>query len=247
MHMDVLRRAIELKYDEIQALNIGMYDCIGDADRLVRPLPDLPFEVIRRIFSFLYRIDVLQSYGEGQTTLMRFMADSPMDDGWNDTIRKDIPVLVSDYSPHRIRMLTQHVVGPHPKQLSMLRDKLEINRLVSSPGTEVSILLGTDPPDEGIQNLLTSRKIRWENLFIDSFSHDADYTPEFLNACRTILPQLRRLEISHSVFNAVDHEEATRKAAMLRDLQLVQRNEDDELVPWRLLSEQTRFDSNRAG
>lgn len=240
MHLDVLRRAMELKYDEIEALTIRMHECIGDVNWTLRskPLPDLPFEVIRRIFSFLYPIERLDTNEERQTTLRRFVEDPETSDGWKEVIRRDIPVLFTDVPTHRyfpIREHTHHIVGPHPTLLPVNRG-LEAGegRPDISQGTQVSMLLGAHPPDEHLQSLISSNTFEWHNLFINSSSRDDDFTPDILDNCRSILPNLQRLEVSQNSFTSLTHQEAVDKARRLQRLQLVERGADDSISPWRL-------------
>ncbi len=166
MQADVLRRVMEINQQELKSLAEDRRNHVLQADKLLSipfTLPRLPEEIISNIFSILYFIDN-DGYWEGRT-INRLLKDTATPSKWKETIRRGIPIVVSDTSGDDLDLYLdsiENVVGSLPRLLSA--HELDDSEAFP-PWTSVSVLIHTaDWPSA--EELHAICRVRWNRLFV---------------------------------------------------------------------------------
>jgi len=122
MQVEVFRRAMERKQDELCALVEEETCLITLADDRLAPnaLPTLPTEVIAQIFASLYFIEGPIGNIDANSTLQNFLDDSGTTEDWRHLIQREIPGVITSTGEDdmRVRSMVDEVkelLGPHPR------------------------------------------------------------------------------------------------------------------------------------
>ncbi|KLO15462.1 hypothetical protein SCHPADRAFT_262871 [Schizopora paradoxa] len=175
MQLEVLRRTIKCKYDDLNALvkkKSTMLSRIND-QLASKPLPTLPIRVIARIFSHLYwsdkTIDVLGYRICEETTLQRFISDEGTSETWRSLVRELIPIAVeSNGSAGEAEFDAKgnaSLVGPAPKAFSIRDSKVDLASAMEMRSTTIFATLQESPDMEELEEI---RSHPWHNLVLTS-------------------------------------------------------------------------------
>lgn len=177
LQLEVLRCTTQRKVDEKDELASAKCNLIARSNDICipAPLPDLPNEILARIFEHLYWLESTVtpkptsdpgSPSEGFSTLQRLLHDDGTTPEWRSFINRQIPCVVatSDIEEVKVMPRLRLRLGFSPKLLSLLDLVENPEDILESQST--TILFNMDEPSKGIEELEYIRHKPWYNLLI---------------------------------------------------------------------------------
>lgn len=202
MQLQVLCRVMEWKQEEVAALQAEKTHDIHSANTIVRDehyrSPNLPVEIILRIFSFLYWSD------RRSKTIKRLLNDPKTSRSWGNAIRKQLPFVIAEGEEHLETCLTEMGLGPDPEFVPLGGDLESL----SHRSNNLSLVLTDIPTNEDALIRALHQPLHQLTLHLDvSYAVD-NRLPRMIISCRDVIPKLRYLVVKQEAPYTRSYEEA---------------------------------------
>ncbi|KLO15444.1 hypothetical protein SCHPADRAFT_261955 [Schizopora paradoxa] len=179
MQLEIARRLVQKKQDELKALAAEKSKIIAQANerRDPAPLPHFPNEILAQIISYSYWSgkasgtpgfpDLLA--GDDRNPLQLLLEDDDTPVEWKNFINKQIPCVVTTFGVGGdLTMYLKHF-GPHPRMLPLLDAHQDFEDVFERPST--IILINLAEISKVMEELESIRQKPWHNVFISTFPY----------------------------------------------------------------------------
>ncbi|KLO15441.1 hypothetical protein SCHPADRAFT_938680 [Schizopora paradoxa] len=183
MQLEIFRRAVQHKQDEIKALAVEESKIIAWERHCPTPSPNLPNEILAKIFSHLYwsesKFRPMLAYTDllvvdNRTTLQKLLDDGDTTDEWKNLINQQIPCIVTTFGISEIWMAFEPHFGPHPRVLPVRDLHEDLEGALERPTT--TIVVNLSEKLKMMEDLESIRHKPWRNVFIAQFGDESSST-----------------------------------------------------------------------